>query len=263
MEFLKKNYEKILLGLVLAGLIGVLIFMFFYITADNAAMKIHSDVVIHHKVTRLADLDLSAETNVIARLQSPYDLDFDKTNKLFNTMEWQKEPDGTLIKISSGNEVGPNAIVVANIQPLYLKITFDSVMTNEFGARYQVHVEQQAEKIPYKRRPQEHFVSVGDKNDTFQLVGVVGAPENPTALQVKLMDTGETETIPRGQSYERVDAYSADFRYDIEKKVFNGKRVGDKITFAGGDYVIVEINKNELILSDQSNQRKYSLPFTP
>jgi hypothetical protein len=263
MDFIKKNYEKILLGLVLAGLISVLIFMFFYITADNAAMKAHSDVVIHHSAKPLSNLDMSAETNVIVRLQSPYNLDFDKTNKLFNTMEWQKAADGTLIKISSGNEVGPNAIVVTNIQPLYLKLTFDSVMTNEFGARYQVYVEQQAEKNLYKRRRQEHFVSIGDKNDIFQLVSVVGSPENPTALQVKLMDTGDTVTIPRGQSYERVDAYAADFRYDPEKKIFNGKRVGDEISFDAGDYVIVEINKNELILSDQSNQRKYSLLFTP
>ena len=35
MQFLKKHYEKILLGIVLAGLIGVLVFMLFYIAADK------------------------------------------------------------------------------------------------------------------------------------------------------------------------------------------------------------------------------------
>ena len=259
MEFIKKNYEKILLGLVLAGLIGVLVFMFFYITADNAAMKAHSEGIIHHPAKALPDLDLTAESNVIARLQSPYVLDLDKTNKLFNTMEWQKTPDGTLIKISSGNEIGPNAVVVTNIQPLYLKLTFDSVMTNEFGARYQVYVEKQAEKNPFSRQPMQHFVSVGDKNDTFELTGITGAPENPDTLVIKLEDTGERATIPRGGSYQRADAYSADFLYGPEKKVFTGKRVGDRIAFGGADYQIVEINQNELILSDQSNQRKYSL----
>lgn len=263
MEFIKKNYEKILLGLVLAGLIGVLIFMFFYIAADTEARRAYSEAVIHHKAKPLPDLDLSAETNAMLRLEAAYVLDFEKTNKLFNTMEWQKTADGTLIKISNGNEVGPNAVVVTKIEPLYLKLTFDSVMTNELGARYQVYVEQQADKNPYKRRPQQHFVSVGDKNEIFQLSAVNGDPESPNALVVKLSDTGDTETIPFGHSYQRVDAYSADFRYDPEKKVFSGKRVGDKISFNGGDYVVVEINQNELILSDQSNQRKYSLPFTP
>lgn len=265
MDFLKKNYEKILLGLVLAGLIGVLVFMFFYIASDNAAMKEYTESVTHPAVKQLADLDLTTETNVMQRLQSSYSLDFDKTNKLFNTMEWQKGPDGTLIKISSGNEVGPNAVVVTNIQPLYLRLTYDSVMTNEFGARYEMHVEQQADKNPFRRRPQQHFVSVGDKNDIFQLVSLKGPPENPTALVVKLLDTGEVATIPQGQAnaYQRPDAYQADFRYDPEKKVFTGKRVGDRISFGGGDYVVVEINKNALILSDQSNQRKYALPFAP
>lgn len=265
MEFIKKNYEKILLGLVLAGLIGVLIFMFFYIAADTAAMKSHSGLVIHYNPKRLPDLDMTAQANVMVRLQSPYTLDFDKTNKLFNTMEWQRAADGTLIKISSGNEVGPNAVVVTKIEPLYFRLTFDSVITNELGARYEVYVEQQADKNPFKRRPLQHFVSVNDKIETFQLTGVTGAPENPDALVVKLADTGETVTIPRGQdhAYQRVDAYSADFRYDPEKKVFNGKRVGDRISFAGGDYVVVEINQNALVLSDQSNQRKYALPFAP
>ena len=38
MEFIKKHYEKMLLGLVLAGLIGALVFMLFYIAADKQAM---------------------------------------------------------------------------------------------------------------------------------------------------------------------------------------------------------------------------------
>src|ERR1700735_3708079 len=109
MEFLKKNYEKFLLGLVLAGLIGVLIFMFFYISADHEAMVATSTGFITRIAPPLPDLDMSAEAKIMDRLQSVYELDFDKTNKLFNTMEWLKTPDGTLIKISSGREVGPNA----------------------------------------------------------------------------------------------------------------------------------------------------------
>jgi hypothetical protein len=104
---------------------------------------------------------------------------------------------------------------------------------------------------------------MGDKNDTFGLVQVKGAPENPDALVVKLVDSGELVTISRGQAYKRTDAYEADFRYDLDKKVFHEKRIGDKISFGGADYVVVEVNQNELILSDQSNQRKYSLPFAP
>jgi hypothetical protein len=124
-----------------------------------------------------------------------------------------------------------------------------------------IGVEKQAEKNPSKRRKQQRYVSTGDKNDTFTLMGANGAPENPDSVIVKLVDTGETATIPRNQAYQRVDAYAADFRYDPEKKVFHGKRIGDKVSFNGTDYLVVEVNHNELILADQSNQRKYSLPF--
>jgi hypothetical protein len=263
MEFLKKNYEKILLGLVLAGLIGTLIFMLFYIAADQKAMDDHTSIVINPHVNPLPDLNLTTESNVTLRLKSSYDLDFDKTNKLFNSMKWEKAPDGTLIKISSGNEVGANAAVVTNIQPLYLILTLDSVTTNELGARYVIGVEKQAEKSVSKRRKQQRYVSLNDKNDTFTLVQVKGAPENPDALVVKLVDSGESATISQSQPYKRTDAYEADFRYDLDKKVFHEKRIGDKVSFGGADYIVVEVNQNELILADQSNQRKYSLPFTP
>ena len=91
MQFLKKNYEKILLGLVLAGLIGFLVFMLFYIGSDEQAMKDIANGLIHPSSKPLAPLDLTGESNVSTRVQAPYSLDFDVSNKLFNPMEWQKD----------------------------------------------------------------------------------------------------------------------------------------------------------------------------
>ena len=54
-----------------------------------------------------------------------------------------------------------------------------------------------------------------------------------------------------------------DFRYDPEKKVFRARRAGDKVSFNGTDFIVDDVNENELILQDQSNQKKTSLPFTP
>ena len=80
---------------------------------------------------------------------------------------------------------------------------------------------------------------------------------------LKLVDTGEVVTVSRDKPYRRVDGYMADFRYDPERKVFRGRRTGDKVSFGGVDYVVVDVNQNELILSDQSNQKKTSLLFAP
>ena len=97
----------------------------------------------------------------------------------------------------------------------------------------------------------------------FALLSVKGPPENPDALVLKLADSGETISISKDHPFRRVDGYSADFRYDPERRLFRGVRVGDKRAFGGVDYAVVEVNSNELILEDQSNQKKTSLPFAP
>jgi hypothetical protein len=263
MEFIKKHYEKMLLGLVLAGLIGALVFMLFYIAADKQAMDERANGYINPPVKALTNLDLSVQESVRSRLQSSGNLDLETTNKLFNPMEWQKKLDGSLIKVSKGN-VGVASVIVTNIAPLYLILSLDAITTNELGARYTIGVEKQAAPTLAKRNHQQRFVSAGEKpNDIFALDAVKGAPENPDSLVLKLTDSGGLATISNGKPYRRVDGYAADFRYDLEKKVFRGKRIGDKVSFGGMDYLVVEVNRGELILSDQSNQKKTSLPFAP
>jgi hypothetical protein len=260
MDFLKKHYEKVLLGLMLAGLIGVLVFMIFYITADKTDMENKRNSYINPPVKALTNLDLTLQDGAILRQKSAYNLDLETTNKLLNPLEWVKAPDGSLI--TAAKKIGLQVAVVTGITPLYLVITNASSTTNELGARYNVSVERQAAPSPTKRHPTSHFVSTGDKpNETFALLEVKGPPENPDALVLKLVDSGEVVTLAQGKAYRRIEGYMADFRYD--QKIFRGRRAGDKVSFGGVDYVVVEVNQNELILSDQSNQKKTSLPFAP
>lgn len=261
MQFLKKHFEKILLGMVLAGLIGVLVFMVFYIAADKQEMEQHVTELINPPVKALLDLDLTTNRAAMSRFQSPYNLDFETGNKVFNPFDWQKTPDGRLVKKSS---VGLQVAVVTNITPLYLILSLDDVITNELGTRYVIGVTKQAAPTAAKRAKQRRFVSIGDKsNDTFALLEVKGSPENPEALVFKLIDSGETAVVTPDKPFLRPDGYMADFRYDPEKKVFRGRRSGDKVAFGGAEYMVVEVNRNELILADLSNQKKTSLPFTP
>ena len=249
------------MGIVLAGLIGVLVFMLFYIQADKQAMDESAQSLIHPSAKPLPDLDLATNEAAMTRLQAPLILDFETGNKVFNPFEWQKTPDNQMIR--KDMRVGAQVAVVTNIVPLYLVLTLDSVVTN-VGNRYVVGVEKQAATTPAKRRKQQRYVSAGEKpNDTFALLEVKGAPENPDALLLKLLDTGETASVAFGKPFRRVDAYMADFRYDPEKKAFHGCRIGSKISFGGTDYLVVEINQNELVLADQSNQKKTTLPFAP
>jgi len=263
MDFLKKHYEKILLGIMLLGLIGALIAMLFYVEADKDAMEKQRQEVLYPSVRALTNLDLTVQDAALARHQSAYTLELERTNKLFNPLEWQKTADGQLLKIVTGSEVGTGAALVTAITPLYLVLSLDQVLTNELGARYTIGVERQAAPAISKRKKQSRYISPDEKkpNDTFSIVAVQGDLASPSAVVVKLVDSGEEASIARDKPWRRIDGYTADLRYDLEKKNFRSLRVGDKVAFAGTEYLVAEISAKELILSDQSNQKKTSLLF--
>src|SRR5277367_3482315 len=144
MDFIKKHYEKIVLSVVLLGLVGALVFLPVLISNDRQKQEDMKEEVIPKRPKPLQPLDMSRQDNVIARLQSPYDLDFSTTNRLFNPLEWKKDYSGNLIKIVTGHEIGASAAVVTKITPLYLVLTLDAVQTNEMGAIYVIGVEHQA-----------------------------------------------------------------------------------------------------------------------
>ena len=264
MDFVKKHYEKILLSVVLLGLMGVLVFMLYLIPSDRQRLADIRLSIISRAVKPLDPLDLTRETNVSARLQSPYKLDFSTTNKLFNPVPWQRKADGTLIK---GSQAGPTATVVTKITPLCLILTLDSIETNEFGARYVISMERQAAVLPAQRGKRQHYASVGEKNETFTIADVNGSPGNPAQLKLilQLTDTGERVTLSKDKPFRRVDGYAADLKYDLEKppRTWQGQRIGADLKFAGDDNIIVAINQDTVILLARSNQKKTTLTYSP
>lgn len=261
MDFLKKHYEKILLSVVLVGLVGALMFMAFIIPNEQEKVRQIGEGIIRGKVVALTNLDLTEQSNVVERLESPYRLDLDTTNKLFNPVEWQRTPDGRMIPARG---TGPQAAVVTSITPLYTELTLDSVETNELGARYVISVERQAAAFPAMRRKQQRFVSTDDaKKDIFTLEKVEGPPENPDNLVLRLADTGQRINLSKNKPFRRVDGYMADIKYDPERGSWPGQRIGSHFRFAADDYTIVDINSNEVVLSAQSNQKKWTLRYAP
>jgi hypothetical protein len=274
MEFLKRNYEKIILSVVLLGLMGVLAFMPVVIISDQQRMRDLRTTVIPPHVEPLAPLDLSRQQAVLERLKSPSELDFTTTNKLFNPVKWVKNKDGTIGKAAA---LGPNVATVTKITPLYFSISLDSVNTtqissNEVSVRYTFSIEDQTAASPGQRLPRRRYGSkgetvtdktVGGKDEGFKLMDVKGPPDNPDQLVLKLADTQTNAIVAKGKPFRRVDAYSADLKYDPEKYSRTGVRVGDHLSFAGDDYNVIAIGKNEVVLLAQSNQKHYTLTYTP
>jgi hypothetical protein len=262
MDFIKKHYEKILLCAVLLGLVGALVMMGFVIEMDKQKSQDVKNSFFGGKIQALPELDFTQQTNLVERLQSPPDLDFSTSNKLFNPVQWQKDVNGKLIKITGDNVIGPGAAVITKITPLYFILTFEAVETNAQPIGYFISVENQAAAYPQQRRPLRHYATLGEKNNIFTITNIIGAPGNPDQVVLKLSDGG-TATVTPGKPFQRVDGYSADLKYDPEGLKWPARRVGADLKFAGDDYNIVAIHENEVILSAQSNQKRTTLRYAP
>jgi len=268
MNFIKKHYEKILLSVVLLGLVGALGFLPVLIDADRERTN-HQPATILPPPRPLEALNMTRQNDLLERLTNSYQLDFSTTNKLFNPVEWKKDYSGNLIKIMTGHEVDANAAVVTKITPLDLVVTLDSVQTNDMGALgaiYIIGVERQAAPTLLLQRKQQHYATKGEPvPGAFTITNVVGDPANPDQLILRLADTGEKAVLSKDSAYtfRRVDGYEADLKYDPGKKIFPGQRVGSVLPMGGEDYKIVAISQNEVILSAQSNQKKYTLRYAP
>ena len=264
MELIKRHYEKVILSVVLLGVVGFLVFLPLIISHDQEELKrLIDDSTTSKKVQPIPDLDLTRQAAISKRVASTSKFDFSSTNRLFNPLEWKKRPDNTIYPVTSANETAASAAVVTKITPLYFMITFESVETNGLAPRYVVGVEHQGADKPALRRKQQRYISAGEKKDSFILTAVNGDPADPGGLVLQLTDTGETVTVSRDKPYQRVEGYSADLKYELEKpaKNFAGLRSGSRISFGGEDYIVVAVDADEVILSAQSNQKKTTLPF--
>jgi len=267
MSFIKKNYEKVLLGAVLLGLVAFLLFGQVIVAREKQAMEDLTSGIIRATPKPLPALDMSRQENILNRVQSQFLLDFETTNRLFNTMQWQREPNGRVIKISNGNIVGPRAVKVANIRPLNFILRFDSFepASQLSPARYELTIEHEGATNPLDRRPKKHFLSPGLKEQAKEpllLLSVSGPPDKPL-LTVEILETGEKVTVTLDKPFQEVESYEADLTYAPENKHWNNQRVGAALKFGNNNYNIVVIDQNEVVISAESNQKRTTLPYQP
>lgn len=260
MDFLKKHYEKLLLGIVLIGLAVAVAALPFFISSEQQKLRDVTSVVLNPKVTPLTNQNMTASEEALKRVATPALIDFGPPNRLFNPMPWQKAADGKLI---AGTRVGPTSLVITNIIPLYLKLTLDKVDagTPDSGPKYVIGIEKQAAPTPGQRSKKQTYCTLNppSKNETFIMADVKGKPDDPAQIIVELRDTGEKAVITKDQPFKRIDGYSADLHYEPEKKSWAGRRVGSLISFNGEDYNIVAINRNEVVLSAKVNGKKWTV----
>jgi hypothetical protein len=256
MDFIKKHYEKVLMGVVLVGLALAIAFLPFKIANERQKLEELGTSLINRPAQPLTNLDLTAATAGLQRLAIPASVDLERTNKVFNPMTWLKKNDGVLIR---KDKAGPASAYATNFTKLYTRISFDSISVSaDSTVKYVIGVEKQAALSPAARPKKQSYMKVGDKNDMFTLSSIQGPADNPTNLVLTLNEAGDTALVSREQPFQRVDGYTADVKYDVEKKSWPNRRVGAALILQNEEYKIVAIGSNEVVLL-APNQKKWTV----
>ncbi|HEX4645196.1 MAG TPA: hypothetical protein VH598_06260 [Verrucomicrobiae bacterium] len=259
MEFIKKHYEKILLGLVLLGLTVAVALLPLLITGKRHELELLREALRNPKIKPLTNLDLTIHEASLQRVSLPANLDFSWPHYLFNPVPWQKQADGKLSRIPAETEKGPSKMEVSSIKPLYLILTLEGV-----GAGgYLIGIKRDAAADASHRQKTQTYASVTNtpKTAPFTLLKVDGPADNPTDLVVELKDSSQQVAISTNRPFQRVDGFTADLKYDPEKLKWADRRQGDWLSFAGDDYKIVVITQSNVVLSAKANDKKTTIKF--
>ena len=262
MEFLKNNYEKVILSVVLLGLAVAAVLLLTWVGNEKRALEEIEQGIIQVPPKPLKPVDLSTNEMVLQRLVKASNLHLSGEHNLFNPVQWQKMPDGRLIPLRTGREIGAGALTVTHITPLYLKVEYEGTAGTGDGLQYRFKVAREAEKTPSKRIPTTLSVtSVGQKNPVFVLKDLKPKDE-PTEFSLEMVEDKDVVVVTRDKPYVNVAGYSADLKYDPERLTFMGKRVGDSLVFAGDTNKIVAITATNVTVQATSTKRT-TVPYTP
>ena len=263
MDFIKKDYEKILLGVVLLGLAVAVALLPVKVSREQEDLLAKRKAVLDVSVSALTNLDETRFDTAYKSLDAPEPLNLSRPHNLFNPVPWQKKTDGALIPLRTGSEVGPEALSVVKIHPLYTTVAFDGVGAS--GSNYLISVIRDADPDRRKRGKKSSYLDVGVKGDFLTLEQVKGPPDK-LELTVVLNDTGRKVSVMAQRPYQRADGYSADLKYDPEKISRLAQRVGDKLALAGDEFTIVAINlfatnQFEVVVSARSTGKKTTVHY--
>ena len=255
---LQKHYEKVILCAVLLGLAAAAALLPGMISGEKERLE-ELIQFPDQKKKKLVEVDLTQGQEALRRQKNPPRLDYSLPHNLFNPVKWMMKPDGSLIPVRTGTEVGPGALKVQKITPLYTIVAYEGVFSATDKPQYKFGITKQAEKTRSKQRRSPRSVALGGKCDFFTVKEIEGPAEDPTSFTLQLAEDKKTITVSKEKPYTEVAGYMADLRYEPEKLSFTGRRVGDRLVFAGDTNNVVAITETNVVLSAASTTKRTTL----
>ena len=262
MQFLKKNYEKVILGIVVLATLVLLCSLPFMVSSEKEKLTAQVTTVIHPSAKPLDPLSLTNEDMFIARAQNSIGLNLENPHKIFNPVRWQLK-NGVPYRNPAGQEI--EKLQVTKISPLFEIYSLESVSTSEgLPTHYGIGITHQAAERVSSRNMKTTYVAMNQTTNNFTVVAAAGPEGDPTSVTLELADTGKRVEISKGKPYERPEGYTADLVYTPDNKPFPNRRKTDtsSICFANECYKIVDISEREVVLLQLSNQKTWTKEYT-
>lgn len=259
MDFIKKNYEKVLLAVVLLLLTVGACMLPFYLGSKREELDRKRVSRLNTKVKELPPVDLSVYEAAAKRAQTPVRWQYTRDHNLVNPVLWQRSPapESKLIKGQIKRQ-GPETLEVVEIRPLYFRMSYEGLS----GSQYVLSFTNEAAVKAISQKGQ-HYAKRDEKWD-LTLRDVQGAPEKPSALIFELPEGNQMVTLVPGKPYERIEAYECDLRYPPEKdKIFRKQRRDSSLQLAGEKYKIVAITASNVVVSAEQNNKKTTINYKP
>jgi len=249
-DLFRNHYEKVILGLALAGLGAAVWILMQASSAEQEKIRKYEEEVGRRSVALVQPVDLSLMETTLKQAQNPPALNISGEHNLFNPVKWQRRPDGAWIKQVKGTEGTLDELEVTRIGPLQFVITLDKYT----GSGYTIVVTNEA---AYPKRYSQ-FYTLNDTNKALLILREIkGAPESPE-LVLEIKDSGERVAISKEAPLNRTNTYEVDLKWKVENKAFNKQRTNSVLNLGGELYKIVAINPGEVVIS-APNDKKYTV----
>jgi hypothetical protein len=255
MQFLKKHYEKIVLGVVLLAVAAIALLLVMSAGAESQRLADQLQKKVAGSKKPVKPTDLSAGNAALEHLGSRLEINLAGDHKTFNPNTWLRKVDGTIAPVTDNGSKGARGLVLTATHPLNLSIAYTAVAGTGDPYRYQFTVVRDHEKLAAKRRPSTVSLTEGAKNDLFLLREVHGPKDNPTEVVIELIEGGDRATLTKEKPFAKGLAFSADLRYELENKTFAGKRADETVTLSGTPYKIVAIDADAIVVSAPNKVR--------
>jgi hypothetical protein len=256
MEFLKKNYEKVILSVVLLGLAIAAGLLLTRVADENRRVDEIRQLNLTATPQELESMETSTNLALLNRMQRSNRVVLTGTNNLFNPVLWQRRgPDDRPLKIETGAEVGPRALEILETKPLYFRVSFVGRSDQGGNTQYSFRIQREGASRPSDRRAATlSFIRVGSDNAGLRL-RELRPPEEPTEFVFEAAEDRSQVVVGVNRDFERVMGYLATLRYEPDNRTFRDKRVDDTISLDGTPYKIVAISETSVTVEAPNKAR--------